>query len=133
MKVIDKLAWLHIKDRKVLFARSAREPEKFYTVGGKREAGESDVEALVREVAEEANVSLILDTISHLHSFEGPAHGHGEDTVLKMACYMADYEGELMPSSEIAELMWLGSGDTAHTTEMGQSILVWLREHDLID
>ncbi len=132
-KVIDKLAWLHIKDRKVLFARSAREPNMFYTVGGKREPGESDVEALVREVAEETGVVLMLDTIRHLHSFEGPAHGHGEDTILKMACYAAEYAGELSPSSEIAELMWLGSDDTAHTTEMGQSILHWLRDHDLID
>ena len=132
-KIIDKLAWLHIKDRKVLFARSTREPQMFYTVGGKREEGESDVAALVREVAEEANVSLILDTITHLHSFEGPAHGHGTDTVLKMTCYTADYEGELMPSSEIAELMWLSSADTVHTTEMGNSILTWLREQDLID
>jgi hypothetical protein len=50
-----------------------------------------------------------------------------------MTCYTADYEGELMPSSEIAELMWLSSADTVHTTEMGNSILTWLREQDLID
>ncbi|MFA0122432.1 NUDIX hydrolase, partial [Vibrio sp. 10N.261.48.A2] len=43
-KVIDKLAWIFIKDGKLLMVRS-KGKELFYLPGGKREAGESDEQA----------------------------------------------------------------------------------------
>ena len=45
-KVIDKLAWIFIEDGKLLMVRS-KGKELFYLPGGKREAGESDEQALV--------------------------------------------------------------------------------------
>ncbi|MFT6248830.1 MAG: hypothetical protein ACJAZQ_002039 [Cognaticolwellia sp.] len=40
---IDKLAWLYIREGKILSARS-KNKELFYIPGGKREKGESDEE-----------------------------------------------------------------------------------------
>jgi 8-oxo-dGTP diphosphatase len=54
---IDKLAWLRIKDKQVLGARS-KGKDAYYIPGGKREPGESDEEALIREVPV---VKIILD------------------------------------------------------------------------
>ena len=51
-KVIDKLVWVLIKDGKLLAVRS-KGKELFYLPGGKREIGESDVDALAREIQEE--------------------------------------------------------------------------------
>ena len=55
--VVDALAWVYVRDGRVLKVRP-RGKEVFYFPGGKREPGESDAEALVREVAEEVSVRL---------------------------------------------------------------------------
>ncbi|EIC2299431.1 NUDIX domain-containing protein, partial [Vibrio cholerae] len=56
-KVIDKLAWVLIQDGKLLAVRS-KGKALFYLPGGKREAGENDEEALIREIKEELSVDL---------------------------------------------------------------------------
>lgn len=48
----DKLAWIYIKNRKILSTRS-KGKNVWYIPGGKREKGESGKEALIREVKEE--------------------------------------------------------------------------------
>lgn len=105
---IDKLALIEIQDRKVLFART-RGQELSYSVGGKREEGETDIEALAREVREEISVEIVPETATLLHAFVGPAHGKPEGTVLEMKCFTCTYIGEPVPTSEIEELVWLSS------------------------
>ncbi len=129
---IDKLAWIEIQDRKVLFVRTKGQ-ELFYTPGGKREKDETDVEALARELKEELSVKLIPDSATFLHEFEGPAHNKPEGTMMHMRCFTARCEGMPQPSSEIDELTWLSSKDTEKTTVMGKTILLWLKEQNLID
>lgn len=110
MKIIDKLAWIRVEDRKVLCVRS-RGKELFYTPGGKREPGETDQEALVREIREELSVELIPGTLELFGTFEAPADGKGPDTLVRLTCYSGDYLGTLRPASEIAEAAWLGRAD----------------------
>ncbi|MFD2512564.1 NUDIX domain-containing protein [Pontibacter locisalis] len=58
MKLIDKLAWIEIRDGKILSTRS-KGRTKYYIPGGKREAGETDFQALYREIQEELSINLI--------------------------------------------------------------------------
>lgn len=60
--IVDVVAWICIRDRQVLCARTTGK-DAFYFPGGKREKGESDWEALRREVQEELNVSLNAETL----------------------------------------------------------------------
>lgn len=53
---IDSLAWIHVRDRRLLSVRTAGKA-KFYLPGGKREPGEGDVAGLCREIAESAWLS----------------------------------------------------------------------------
>jgi len=128
---IDKVAWLPLKDRKVLFARSHGQA-LFYCVGGKRDGNETDEETLAREILEEVDVVIALPTVRHLHTFVGSAH-NDPTRELRMACYAAEGDGEPKASSEIAELKWLSSADAPRTTETGRAVLLWLKERDLID
>jgi 8-oxo-dGTP diphosphatase len=48
---IDKLAWIHIVDGKILCAIS-KGKDTCYLPGGKREGNETDHEALIREIKE---------------------------------------------------------------------------------
>lgn len=132
MNPIDKLAWILIKDRKVLYVRS-RGKYLFYNVGGKREGNETNEEALIREVKEELNVDLVADTIQYIETFTAQAAGKPEGVMVEIKCYKADYRGTLTPTSEIEELGWLTSRDTERTSVTGQLILKYLNENNLID
>ncbi|MEU1288116.1 NUDIX domain-containing protein [Kitasatospora sp. NPDC005856] len=108
--VIDKVAWIHTEDGKVLSTRS-RGKDAYYLPGGKREPGESDLDTLVREVGEELAVAIAPESAALLGVFEAQAHGHPDGVLVRMTCYTAAYEGHLEASSEIEEFAWLTYGD----------------------
>jgi 8-oxo-dGTP diphosphatase len=130
--VIDKLAWIYIVDRKLLCARSHGK-DSYYLPGGKRESGESDEAALIREVLEELNVDLLPNTITYVGTFSAQAHGKPEGVMVRMTCYTADYTGQLSPTNEIEEAAWLTYADRENTSEVSKIILDWLVNQDLID
>lgn len=104
---IDKLAYIRLKDGKVLSSLT-KGKDVWYIPGGKREGNETDHQALMREVEEELTVKLRPDTIRHYGTFEAQAHGKPEGTVVRMTCYEADFDGELQPSSEIEKIAFVG-------------------------
>ena len=81
----------------------------FFTPGGKREPGESDEHALVRECKEELSVDIETTTIKPYGVFQAQAHGKPEGTMVRMTCYEAAYRGELQASEEVEELQWINS------------------------
>src|ERR1019366_5292719 len=102
---IDKLAFIELKNRRVLETRSYNK-DKWYIPGGKREVGETDEQALIREVKEELFVDIIPKTIKYYGMFEAQAHGKMEGMMVRMTCYTAGYNGELCPSAEIEKIDW---------------------------
>ncbi|CAH0535100.1 hypothetical protein VST7929_02761 [Vibrio stylophorae] len=130
-KVIDKLAWLAIEDHKVLCVRSYGK-DLFYMPGGKREAGESDTQALVREINEELSVDLAPNSLSLYGVFEAPADGKAADITVKATCYFASFEGELAAASEIEELAWLGYADLPHCSAVVKLLFEQLYVQGLI-
>lgn len=71
---IDKLAYIEIKERKLLVTLS-KGKDVWYIPGGKREGKETDLQALVREVREELAIDLIAGTVKMYGIFEAQAHG----------------------------------------------------------
>lgn len=132
MKLIDKLAWIHIVDRKILSTRSVGK-DTYYIPGGKREEGESDQDALVREIKEELSVDLIEDELEFVGVFEAQAHGKNEGVVVKMTCYSGPYDGDILPDSEIDEVVWFTYADRGKGSDVDKVIFDWLKEKDLID
>lgn len=132
MLVIDKLAWIEIKDKSILSTRSYGK-DKFYIPGGKREAGETDVQAIIREIKEELNVDLNSDSLKFVGVFEAQAHGHAAGIVVKMTCYTADYSGTLQATSEIEEIKWLNYADQDKISDVDKIIFDYLKEKELLD
>ncbi|MCR8644603.1 NUDIX domain-containing protein [Paenibacillus sp. N1-5-1-14] len=120
--IIDKIAWIHIENGRVLGARS-KGKSSFYIPGGKRDPGETDQETLIREIQEELSVQIKPDTIVHFGTFVATADGKAAGTQVQMTCYYADYEGELCPASEIEELAWLTHADRDQVSPATQMIL----------
>ena len=106
MKEIDKIAFIYLKDGKILSSLS-KGKDTYYIPGGKRENNETDHETLIRECKEELTIDIIRNTIKYYGTFEAQAHGKAEGILVKMTCYMAEFEGELKPNSEIQEMKWL--------------------------
>ena len=129
---IDKLAFIEIRNRKVLETCSYGK-DKWYIPGGKREAGESDEQALTREMKEELLVDLIPETIKHYGTFEAQAHGKPEGTIVRMTCYTAKYNGTLSPSAEVEKLDWFDYSKRNDVSPVDQLIFDDLKAKNLID
>jgi 8-oxo-dGTP diphosphatase len=127
MNVIDKLAWIEIQNKQILSTKSFGK-DKYYIPGGKREAGESDKEALVREIKEELSVDLIDESIQYVGTFEAQAHGKPEGINVKMTCYTASYTGQIKNAAEIEEVIWLNYADKDKTSGVDIIIFDFLKE-----
>jgi 8-oxo-dGTP diphosphatase len=130
--VIDKLAWLHVVDRRLLVVRS-RGRRACYLPGGKREPGESDAQALQREIREELTVELQEGTLQQVGVFRAQADGQPDGVEVVLTCYRAEYRGRLAPAAEIESVLWLRHGDRGLCSPAGQRVLDWAKQRDLID
>ena len=106
MKEIDKIAFIYLKNGKILSSLS-KGKDTYYIPGGKRANNETDEETLSRECKEDLSIEIKRDTLKYYGTFKAQAHGKAEGIIVKMTCYMADFEGELKANSEIQELKWL--------------------------
>ena len=119
--LIDTVAWVHLDGGRILGARS-KGKDVFYIPGGKRAPGESDLETRTREVREELTVAIDPATARHVGTYTAQAHGHPEGTLVRMACYTADYAGDLAASSEIEEIAWLTLADRDRTAPVDHAV-----------
>ncbi len=132
MQEIDKLAWLYIKDKQILSTRS-KGKDVYYIPGGKRESGESDQDALIREIKEELSIDIIPETIEYVDTFKAQAHGKAEGVVVKMTCYQSSFVGEIKAASEIEEVVWLRHKDKEKSAPVDKKILDWLKVNGQIE
>ena len=128
---IDKIAWLHLHNGKVLSTRS-RGKDRYYFPGGKREPGETDEQTLLREIEEELTVALDPASLTHAGTFEAPAHGHPAGVLVLMTCYYAGYTGTLRAAAEIEEVVWLSYRHRPQVSAVDQLIFDWLKAQGLL-
>ena len=116
--VIDTVAWVHLKNGRILCARP-RGKDIFYIPGGKREGAETDLQTLLREIAEELTVVLLPETVRHVGTYQADQ--------VRMSCYTGDYQGALAASREIAELAWFSYADRCRVPPVDQLLFDDLR------
>ena len=130
-RIIDKVAFVHCREGRVLSSRS-RGRSLFYLPGGKREAGESDLQTLRRELDEELGIALEESTIRFVGVFQAQADSHAAGTTVKMTCYDAEYVGEPTPNSEIEEVAWLSYADRDRSSPVDRLIFDHLSQKGLL-
>lgn len=126
-QIIDKLAWVLLVDGSILSTRS-EEKEKYDIPCGKREPGETDAQALTREIKRALNVDIDIDSMYFLGIFEAQADGHKPGVLMRKTCYTAAYAGKLLPNLEIAEIVWLNYKDRHMVSEVNTLIFDYLNE-----
>ena len=102
MKHIHCAGLITIKNRKLLLAFS-KNKQAFYLPGGKVDAGETAVNALIRETKEELNIDLKeneLQFYCHITAF-----AFGENNLLmEQDCFICELKDEPQPTAEILKI-----------------------------
>lgn len=107
--MIDKVGLLLIRDGRVLLCRKKRGTSLLILPGGKREAGESSLECLARELREElGDVVAVGPQLVDVYTYVA-AGAAGK--MVRIELYQAELVGEARAKSEIGELVWFGVGD----------------------
>lgn len=134
MGIIRKVALAVFKDRKLLQVRTHKQENVFYTLGGKLEEGESDIECLKREVKEEIDCDVDESSVKFLTEFEDVAHGKGE-MLVNIRMYEGRLIGDPKPSSEVVEIGWFDTkSDKKHLSIIAQrTIFPWLKKQGYIN
>lgn len=134
MKIIKKVALAVFKDKKMLQVRTGKQPEVFYTLGGKIDEGESEVECLKREVMEEIGCEVDEKSLKFLHEFEDVAHGK-EETMLNVRLYEGKLKDEPKPSSEVVEIGYFDTDSNPENLSViaKRTIFPWLKVHGYIN
>jgi 8-oxo-dGTP diphosphatase len=127
MKEVDKIAFIQTKNGQLLSTKS-KGKSKYYIPGGKRSAGETDEQTLVREISEELSVQINKQTIEYVGTFKAQSDGAKDGVLVKMTCYKAEYEGVLKAANEIAEIKWLNYKDLDIVSEVDKKIFEFLKE-----
>ena len=128
---IDKLAFIKIENRKVML-NWEKDKSVWIMPGGKRESGESDLEALARELMEELSIELDTGSAKHLATYEGQAHGKPEGVMVRIVCYTGSYSGDISPNHPVERIGWVDSSETALSIP-GKMLIEDLKNRDLID
>ncbi|MER8102819.1 NUDIX domain-containing protein [Kitasatospora sp. NPDC094016] len=128
---IEEAAWIRLEGGRVLAARTHGRT-LFYLPGGKPEPGESNEQALAREIAEELGVTLDPATIAPALTVHAPADGKPAGATVRITCHTADHAGTPAPGSEIAEIAWLTPGDSHRVSPATALLLERLAAADLL-
>jgi 8-oxo-dGTP diphosphatase len=90
---------------RVLLVRK-RGTTAFMQPGGKRDAGEDDATALVREIGEELGCNPLRDSIQPLGEFDAVSANEPGFRV-RAALYGIAVTGEIAPQAEIDAMVWI--------------------------
>lgn len=92
--------------------------------GGQLDEGESDAVCLERELREELQCDIDVESLKFIAEYEGPAAT--PDKRVNIRLYQGTLIGEPMPSAEIGAVHWIGKGglDNPKVSAIGRNIII---------
>jgi 8-oxo-dGTP pyrophosphatase MutT (NUDIX family) len=133
---IHKAAGIIIKDRRLLVERS-KGKDVFVAPGGKLEQGQTSIQAAIRELKEEFQLSVAESDLEEFGTFYAEAAGsHNAGKKLRMDVFIVKNAGEIIPDSEVEEIRWISSNlpaDIEVGSIFAHEVLPRLKEQDLVD
>jgi len=133
--LIETVALIHIKNKKLLLVRP-KSKKIFYMPGGKKESGEDNLQALIREIKEEVNLDIDPKTVDLYGIFEAQAYGIKKGVSVRIHCYTGKHLGEIKSSSEIDEIAYFYFDEYVKVIDPAPAVILILqdlKEKGLID
>jgi mutator protein MutT len=110
---IHKAAGIIIQDRKLLMLKSAKY-DLYLSPGGKIEAGETPVQALIRELAEEISIKVEEVDLSFFAKLETVTDLDPNRKIFLDVFFVNKWQGEIVVANEIEAMCWINSGNQDH-------------------
>ena len=107
--MILKIGLLIVRENRLLLCRKSRGTMLLILPGGKPDGGETEEQALEREIEEELGTTV--SAIEHFGRYEDEAAGDPRRVCISL--YTGVLADEPVASGEIAELVWFGPNDDA--------------------
>jgi len=95
---------------RLLLVRKRNTPY-FMQPGGKLDAGESPESALIRELREELDLSIVPDDLTPLGQFSDVAANEPDHLLVADIFRIRNVKGELQPAAEIEEVRWVSAAE----------------------
>lgn len=106
---IYKAAGIIIKDRRLLVTRT-KSHDVFIAPGGKLQADETPVQAVIRELQEEFQLHIEPADLELFGTFYAEAAGsHNAGKRLRMDVFVVQNTDQIVPDNEIEEVRWITS------------------------
>ncbi|GAA2811561.1 NUDIX domain-containing protein [Saccharopolyspora taberi] len=128
-EILRVVGLVHRVDGRALLVR-ARHHAAFYLAGGKIEPGETELEALRREVVEELGVDLLAGSERFVGRYVTDAYGQGEGVRVDLRCYSAELAGTPAPAAEIAEMAWMTCAEYLAQAETAPAVVELMKDLD---
>ncbi len=128
----DKVALLALREGKILLCRKKHTTSLLILPGGKREAGESSLDCLRRELREDLGESDV-SIFEYIGTYNDRAAGEPDKTV-QVELYRGELRGAAVPHAEIHEFVWFdpGGDEALLAPSLRNRILPDLRRRGLI-
>ncbi len=126
--MVDSITFLRtaglvaLRDHRLLLAFS-RNKGAWYLPGGKVDAGETTVQALVREIREELNVEIDPARLTLYCHIQAPAFGEAGQVWIDQDCFRYDLEVDIIPGNEIEEVAYFSPGSYAQEAHQVVGVL----------
>jgi 8-oxo-dGTP diphosphatase len=120
--VIRKVGLLVVREASILLCRKKHTTSLLILPGGKPEPGESALDCLRREVAEELGPAVQVSSLRYLGTYSDIAAGSspGQPRTVEIALYQGELHGTPEARSEVAEVVWFGS--SSDRTQLAPSL-----------
>src|SRR3989344_1165458 len=134
MKIIHKIAAVCIKDNKFLMVRK-KGKDIWTNLGGKIENGETEEEALLREIKEEIDCGA--EIIKKLGDFEAKAVF--DDAIVRLSFYLVNLKGKIrLADDELEEVKFISKDYRKENIKlpeesMEKQVIPFLIKNGLID
>ncbi len=129
--IIDRIAWIYIREGKVLFLKGS-DSIGYSLPGGARKPESSDAALLAGYLTQLLGIVAETEGITYLGTYESRLGALPPAAFIRQHCYAMPFSGTLQPASGLEGMHWIGYTDRAILSGADIKILEALYEKGLI-